>query len=68
MNIARGRRFSMIGRSAPSSCGFSAAREPELEGRGVYGISRLVWASRPTLPTAAERRIPDPDAAPLSSA
>jgi hypothetical protein len=41
MNIARGRRFSMIGRSAPSSCGFSAAREPELEGRGVYGISRL---------------------------
>jgi hypothetical protein len=25
MNIARGRRFSMIGRSAPSSIGFSAA-------------------------------------------
>jgi hypothetical protein len=25
MNIARGRRFSMIGRSAPSSFGFSAA-------------------------------------------
>jgi hypothetical protein len=41
MNIARGRRFSMIGRSAPSSIGFRAAVNPSPKNAAFTGSVAL---------------------------
>jgi hypothetical protein len=56
MNIARGRRFSSISRSAPSSFGFSAAVNAGPKNAAFTGSVALAGAS------------PDRDDAPLSFA
>jgi hypothetical protein len=66
-NIARGRRFSNISRSATSSFGFNAAVNASPKNAAFTGsVDSLALAT--DAPTVAERRIPDRDEAPLSSA
>jgi hypothetical protein len=56
-NIARGRWFSIISRSAPSGFGFSAAVNASPKNAALTGSVDWLGIAADARPTAAERRI-----------